>query len=252
MQSDAVAIAGRQSSLSLRATDPTVGHGLSEGVDNHGMLFALRDVTYRRGDRVVLSALTVELPEGMTALVGPSGAGKSTLLRLLNRLADPDSGSIEYRGRDVRDYEVLSLRREIALVPQLPALLPGSVAENVRFGPGLCGRGCDLDRALVLAGLDSTFAERAAQQLSVGEQQRVMLARALALEPAVLLLDEPTAALDEQSRDAVERTLRDLHARLSAALIVVTHDRAQARRLGDRVLVLDGGRIQAQPQAVSV
>ena len=214
------------------------------------MLFSLRDVVYRRSGRVILSALTVELQEGMTALVGPSGAGKSTLLRLLNRLADPDSGTIYYRGRDIRDYEVLALRREIALVPQLPALLPDSVAENISYGPRLCGRRCDLDRVLALAGLDSTFAERAARQLSVGEQQRVMLARALAIEPEVLLLDEPTAALDERSRDAVERTLLALHARLSAALIVVTHDQAQARRLGERVLVLDAGRIRAQPQAV--
>jgi putative ABC transport system ATP-binding protein len=214
------------------------------------MLFALREVTYRRGGRVILSALTVGLEDGMTALVGPSGAGKSTLLRLLNRLADPDSGTIHYRGRDVCAYDVLELRREVALVPQLPALLPGSVAENVSYGPGLCGRRCELDRALALAGLDSTFAERSAQQLSVGEQQRVMLARALALEPAVLLLDEPTAALDERSRDAVERTLLELHQRVSAALIVVTHDQAQARRLGDRVLILDGGRIEPQPQAV--
>src|SRR5947209_15382478 len=134
------------------------------------MLFALRDVTSRRGGRVIPCALTVELKEGMTALVGPSGAGKSTLLRLLNRLVDPDGGSIHYRGRDIRDYDVLALRREIALVPQLPALLPGSVAENVSYGPRLCGRRCDLDRALELAGLDGTFAERAAQQLSVGEQ----------------------------------------------------------------------------------
>jgi len=215
------------------------------------MLFALRDVTYRRGGRVILSALTVELKEGMTALVGPSGAGKSTLLRLLNRLADPDSGAIHYRGRDVREYDVLELRREVALVPQLPALLPCSVAENVSYGPGLCDRPCNVDAALALAGLNRAFAERGAHQLSVGEQQRVMLARALALEPAVLLLDEPTAALDERSRDAVERTLLDLHARVSAALIVVTHDQAQARRLGDRVLVLDGGRIGTQPRAVS-
>jgi ABC-type proline/glycine betaine transport system ATPase subunit len=145
---------------------------------------------------------------------------------------------------------VLELRREIALAPQLPALLRGSVAENVSYGPRLCGRHCDLDHALALAGLDSAFRERAAQRLSVGEQQRVMLARALALEPAVLLLDEPTAALDERSRDAVERTLIDLQARLSAAMVLVTHDRAQARRLGDRVLALDGGRIREQPQAV--
>jgi putative ABC transport system ATP-binding protein len=215
------------------------------------MLFVLRDVTYRRGGRVILSGLTVELEEGMTALVGPSGAGKSTLLRLLNRLADPDDGRIQYRGRDVRDYDVLELRREIALVPQLPALLPGSVAENVAYGPGLCGRRCELDRALALAGLDGTFAARAAKQLSVGEQQRLMLARALALEPRVLLLDEPTAALDERSRDAVERTLLELHARVSAAIIVVTHDPRQARRLGDRLLVLDDGRIQPQPLAVT-
>jgi putative ABC transport system ATP-binding protein len=215
------------------------------------MPFVLRDVTYRRGGRVVFSTLSVEFGEGMTALVGPSGAGKSTLLRLLNRLADPDSGAIYYRGRDVRDYDVLDLRRQVALVPQLPALLPGSVAENVGYGPRLCDRECNVDASLALAGLDGTFAHRAAQQLSVGEQQRVMLARALALEPAVLLLDEPTAALDKGSRDAVERTLLDLHARLSAALIVVTHDQAQARRLGDRVLVLDGGRIRTHPQAVS-
>jgi len=215
------------------------------------MLFALREVTYRRGGRVILQTLTVELEEGMTALVGPSGAGKSTLLRLLNRLADPDGGTIHYRGRDVRQYDVLELRREIALVPQLPALLPGSVAENVAYGPGLRGRQCELDRALALAGLDPTFAARTARQLSVGEQQRVMLARALALEPAVLLLDEPTAALDELSRDAVERTLLDLHRRVSAAIIVVTHDQGQARRLGDRVLAFDGGRIQPQPHAVT-
>src|SRR5438270_8043831 len=112
------------------------------------MLFALRDVTYRRGGRVILSALTVELKEGMTALVGPSGAGKSTLLRLLNRLADPDSGTIHYRGRNVRDHHVLDLRREIALVPQLPALLPASVAENVSYGPRLCDRRCNVVAAL--------------------------------------------------------------------------------------------------------
>src|SRR5438094_6386494 len=135
------------------------------------MLFGLENVTYTRAGRRLFSDLTVRLNDGTTALVGPSGAGKSTLLRLLNRLADPDSGTIDYRGRDVRDYDVLELRREIALVPQLPALLPNSVAQNVSYGPGLCGRQCDLDRALALAGLASTFAERPAKQLSVGEQQ---------------------------------------------------------------------------------
>jgi putative ABC transport system ATP-binding protein len=210
------------------------------------VLFALENVSCRRAGREVLIDLTAELADGTTALVGPSGAGKSTLLRLLNRLADPDAGTVSYRDHDVREYDVLALRREVALVPQLPALLPGSVAENVSYGPRLCGRECEVDEALALAGLDATFAHRPAQQLSVGEQQRVMLARALALRPAVLLLDEPTAALDDRARDAVERTLRDLRGRLSAALIIVTHDQAQARRLGDRLLHLENGRIADQ------
>jgi len=209
-------------------------------------LFALQDVGYRRGGRVVLDGLGFEIQPGSTALVGPSGAGKSTLLRLLNRLADPAAGTVRYRGRDLRELEVLGLRREVALVPQLPALLPGTVAENLAYGPSLCERGCETARALVLAGLDESFAERSARELSVGEQQRVMLARALALEPAVLLLDEPTAALDERARDAIERTLLDLRARLSVDLVVVTHDRAQAERLAEDQLVLEEGRLVAR------
>jgi len=214
------------------------------------MLFVLDGVNYTRAGRTVLSGLGAELPAGTSAIVGPSGAGKSTLLRLLNRLADPDAGTILYLGRDVRDYDVLELRREVALVPQLPALLPGSVAENVSFGPRLCDKPYVVGEALSLAGLDPSFGARPARQLSVGEQQRVMLARALALDPAVLLLDEPTAALDERARDAVERTLLSLSDRLSASLIIVTHDQAQARRLADRQFVLEDGRLRNTPHAL--
>jgi putative ABC transport system ATP-binding protein len=97
------------------------------------MLFRLQNITYTRVGRPVLSHLNIGIGDGTTAVLGPSGAGKSTLLRLLNRLADPDSdsGTITYGGRDVREYDVLELRREIALVPQLPALLPGAVVENI-------------------------------------------------------------------------------------------------------------------------
>jgi putative ABC transport system ATP-binding protein len=207
------------------------------------MLFELENVTCRRAGRTVLADVTIALAEGTTALVGPSGAGKSTVLRLLNRLADPDAGVVRYRGRDVRDYDVLALRREVALVPQLPALLPGSAGENVSYGPRLAGRDCSVAEALALSGLDESFAGRPAEQLSVGEQQRVMLARALALTPRVLLLDEPTAALDERARDAIERTLDDLRAQLDVALVIVTHDRSQAGRLADDLLVLEQGRI---------
>jgi putative ABC transport system ATP-binding protein len=201
-----------------------------------GALFSLDGVTASRGGRVVLRDLDLDIEPGATALVGPSGAGKSTLLRLLNRLADPDAGTIAYRGAPLEDRDVLELRREVALVPQLPALVEGTVADNVTFGPRLAGREADVERSLALAGLGEGFAERDAADLSVGEQQRVMLARSLALEPSVLLLDEPTSALDEAARDAIEATLADLRKRLDTSFVVVTHDPAQARRLAERVV----------------
>jgi putative ABC transport system ATP-binding protein len=202
------------------------------------MLFHLDDVWASRGGEPVLRGLSESIPEGATAILGPSGVGKSTLLRLLNRLADPDEGSVSYQGDDLRGLDPLELRREVGLVPQLPAPLDASVEENVRFGPRLAGRTADVPRALALAGLNGDFAEREARRLSVGEQQRVMLARALALEPRVLLLDEPTSALDQRARDAVESTLGHLRERLSLSYVLVTHDPAQAERLADRVLEL--------------
>jgi putative ABC transport system ATP-binding protein len=210
--------------------------------DNPAVLFELHDVTATRSGTPVLHDVSARLAEGATCVAGPSGSGKSTLLRLLNRLADPEGGRVLYRGRDVRELDVLGLRREVCLVPQLPALLEGTVAENVVFGPRLAGRPADVERALDLAGLAPGFADRAADRLSVGEQQRVMLARALALRPAVLLLDEPTSALDADTRGAVEATLLKLRERLSLSYVLVTHDLAQAERLADSVLRLEGGR----------
>jgi putative ABC transport system ATP-binding protein len=204
-------------------------------------LFLLEEVDAERGGRCVLHGIDLELDEGATALLGPSGSGKSTLLRLLNRLADPVAGRVLFRGTDVREMEPRALRRRACMLPQTPVPLPGSVAENVRFAPSLCGRQADVSRALELAGLDDSFAERAADQLSVGEQQRVMLARVLALEPEVLLLDEPTASLDERSRDGVEQTLSNLTRELDVSAVLVTHDRGQAARLAERVVRLEDG-----------
>jgi ABC-type methionine transport system ATPase subunit len=210
------------------------------------MLFELDAVTATRGDVTVLADANAVLPEGASCVAGPSGAGKSTLLRLLNRLADPVHGTVRYRGIDVRERDVLELRREVCLVPQLPALLEESVADNVAFGTRLADREADVGRALELAGLSNGFAERDARLLSVGEQQRVMLARALALEPRVLLLDEPTSALDADARSAVEQTLLELRERLGLSYVLVTHDLAQAQRLADKVLRIDGGRVRAE------
>ncbi len=207
------------------------------------MLFELRDVGLDRGGKTVLDSLHAGVPEGATAIVGPSGAGKSTLLRLLNRLADPDRGEIAYRDRPLRSYEPLALRREVGLVPQLPALLDGTVESNLRYAAELAGEPLDLEGTLGHAGLDPSFAERDVKKLSVGEQQRAMLARALAQRPAVLLLDEPTSALDHAARDTIEAALAELRRELEISTVLVSHDPEQARRLGEWIVRMEAGRV---------
>ncbi|MDQ3935285.1 MAG: ATP-binding cassette domain-containing protein [Actinomycetota bacterium] len=193
----------------------------------------------------MLRDLGLDIRTGVTAVLGPSGSGKSTLLRLLNRLSDPDRGAIRFRGQDVTALDVRDLRRRASLVPQLPAPLPGTVADNLRYAPALFGRAVGVEKPLELAGLTKLYADRDASQLSVGEQQRVMLARALALEPEVLLLDEPTSALDDYTKGGVERTLAALAETAGLSMVLVTHDRAQAERLTSRVVELENGRVVA-------
>jgi putative ABC transport system ATP-binding protein len=213
--------------------------------DHCRVLFELRDVGLIRGGRVVLDSASATIPAGATAIVGPSGAGKSTLLRLLNRLADPERGEISYRGRPLNEYDPLALRREVALVPQLPSLLAGTVESNLRYAADLAGEELDAGRCLRLAGLGPEFAARDVGELSVGEQQRAMLARALAQAPKVLLLDEPTSALDHAARDAIEAALAELRRELEISIVLVSHDPEQARRLSDWVVRLEAGRVVA-------
>jgi putative ABC transport system ATP-binding protein len=207
------------------------------------VLFELRDVGLTRGGRTVLAGVSAAIPAGAAAIVGPSGSGKSTLLRLLNRLADPDSGEISYRGRSLDDHDPLALRREVALVPQLPALLEGTVESNLRYAAGLAEKELDAPRCLRLAGLEPDYAGRDVAKLSVGEQQRAMLARALAQQPDVLLLDEPTSALDHAARDAIEAALAELRSELEISVVLVTHDPEQARRLSEWAVRLQAGRV---------
>ncbi|MDQ3758521.1 MAG: phosphate ABC transporter ATP-binding protein [Actinomycetota bacterium] len=204
--------------------------------------FELDRVSLSRAGKPVLRELTARVPEGATCVAGPSGSGKSTLLRLLNRLSDAESGTVVYRGSDVRERDPLSLRREVALVPQLPALLGGTVEDNLRFAADLAGHDADVEHLLALAGLDASYADRDGSRLSVGEQQRSMLARALALQPRVLLLDEPTSALDPETTAAIEGTLAELQGRLEIDVVWVTHDVAQAGRVSQWLVRVEGGR----------
>lgn len=209
------------------------------------MLFEIEDVRLTRSGRTVLDGVSASIPQGATAILGPSGSGKSSLLRLLVRLSDPDSGTVRFDGRDVRSLDVLELRRRAAWVPQLPALEPGTVAENLRLAAGLGGGGeVDVGGLCELAGLDRSIADREAGRLSVGERQRAMFARALACEPEVLLLDEPTAALDEAAASAVEGTIAGLRERSGVSIVLVTHSAEQAERLTEQAIEISEGRIR--------
>jgi ABC-type multidrug transport system ATPase subunit len=192
-----------------------------------------RGLWLARGDRQVLRDVSLLVPGGVvTALLGPSGAGKSTLLRCLNRLVAADRGDVLLNGQDITELEPRELRRRVGLVAQLPVMLPGTVRENVLYAIDDPGAGREID-ALRSAGLDEGFADRAARELSGGERARVALARALARDPEVLLLDEPTAALDRETAARVGATLRELAAG-GLAVCVATHDLELAGAVADR------------------
>lgn len=192
-----------------------------------GDRFEYRDVRVDGDAGPIISGFSARIPsDGLTAMVGPSGAGKTTLLRLLNRLDDPDGGDVLLDGRDVRSYDVLELRRRVQYVGQVPMTFPGTVGAQV---------GAEVADLLVRVGLDPGLADRDADRLSVGEAQRMCLARALARHPECLLLDEPTSALDTRSKGGVEALIRSL-ADEGLTVVMVTHDPRQAGELADRVL----------------
>jgi ABC-type methionine transport system ATPase subunit len=198
---------------------------------------------YTVGGVEILKSVDAGIPDGeITAVVGPSGAGKSTLLRAINRLIEPSSGEVYLDGEPTSAVDPSELRRKVGMVFQVPTLFGESVEEAVLYGARLSGKDADPRRLLGMVGLDASLAGRDPQSLSVGQQQRITMARALALEPEALLLDEPTSALDEAARSRIEDLVRDLNARLGLTMVFVSHDLAQVERVADRVVVLADGR----------
>jgi ABC-type methionine transport system ATPase subunit len=196
--------------------------------------------------RVLINDISVQVQQGeILAVVGPSGAGKSLFLRLINRLDEPTSGTVHLAGQDYKELAPRELRRRVGMVMQSAYLFPGTIADNLCYGPRQHGEelpASKIDNLLEQVGLEG-FAHREVSHLSGGEAQRVSLARTLANKPEVLLLDEPTSALDDRAECEIEallmRVLRDQH--LTA--LIVTHNTAQAERIASRAILIDAGQL---------
>lgn len=200
-------------------------------------------------DAPAVDGVDLTIADGsFVALVGASGSGKSTLLKMVNRLVAPDAGRVTIDGANVAEESAALLRRRIGYVFQNVGLFPHwSVAENVAAPLRLVGRADPARVAdlLALVDLPEALGTRMPDQLSGGQRQRVGVARALAAEPRLMLMDEPFGALDPVTRDALGERVRALHERLGLTTVLVTHDMAEALLLADRVLVMAGGRVVA-------
>ncbi|WP_372698039.1 ABC transporter ATP-binding protein [Arthrobacter sp. JSM 101049] len=204
------------------------------------------------GGAPAVTDLTLEIPAGsITVLVGPSGCGKTTSLRMINRMVDATSGTIEVDGRDIAQTPPHQLRRSMGYVMQAGGLMPHrTIGENIATVPRLLGTGRAAARRraeelLVTVGLGADLAGRYPAQLSGGQQQRVGVARALAADPPILLMDEPFSAVDPVVRAELQDELLRLQSQLSKTIVFVTHDIDEAILLGDRVAVMgDGGVLQ--------
>jgi len=215
-------------------------------------LLEVRSLSKSIGPVEILSKINLTADRGeILGLIGPTGSGKTTLLRLVNLLDEPSSGRILFKGREVSgrpEKEQLCARRKMAMVFQKPVMFKASVEENVSYG--LRVRGSvdatvreKVEEALAAVGL-SGYEGRDANTLSGGETQRIALARALVLEPELLLLDEPTANLDPGSAASIDSLLQTL-AKSRTAVILATHNMEQCRKLAGRVAVLQSGRLVA-------
>jgi osmoprotectant transport system ATP-binding protein len=212
----------------------------------------LVDVTKRYGDTPAVRGVSLTVARGeLLAILGESGSGKTTLLKMVNRLIDPDSGTVRIGGADVRDEDPVALRRTIGYVIQHVGLLPHlSVADNIAIVPRLLGWTEDavrarVDELLELVALPAaTYRARYPDELSGGQRQRVGVARALAARPRALLLDEPFGALDPITRAALQLELVRIRKELELTAILVTHDFVEALVLADRIAVMVGGELR--------
>ncbi|MEG6566596.1 phosphate ABC transporter ATP-binding protein [Thermoanaerobacterium saccharolyticum] len=203
------------------------------------------DVGFKDHDDVILKDISMEISFGyIYTIIGPSGAGKSTFIKLINRLIDPTEGKILIDEKNIKDYDIIKLRRRIGMVFQQPYLFEGTVEDNIKYGPMIRGqRDTNVDYYLSMVGLDKSYRTRKVDDLSGGEAQRISIARSLANEPTVLLLDEPTSALDPASTQVIEDLVIELKNKLNLTIIWITHNMEQAKRVGDFTIFINNGRL---------
>ncbi|MBQ9065464.1 MAG: ABC transporter ATP-binding protein [Blautia sp.] len=208
-------------------------------------------VTVRYGVQTALDDFTIGIHEGeFLTIIGRSGCGKTTALRLINGLRTPDEGHVYVKGRDIADSDLISLRRSIGYAIQDVGLFPHmTVKDNVAYVPSLSGMWNKSEKdekvrpLLEMVGLDPELMKRYPDELSGGQKQRVGIARALAAGPEILLMDEPFGAVDEITRRSLQSEIKQLQKRLHITIVFVTHDIHEAMLLGDRMLVMDSGKV---------
>ncbi|MBQ3508692.1 MAG: ATP-binding cassette domain-containing protein [Peptococcaceae bacterium] len=201
------------------------------------------------GEVYALQPLTLDIAQGeFLSVVGSSGGGKTTLLKLVNGLLLPTSGKVLVMGQDTAQVDLIQLRRQIGYVIQGAALFPHlSVADNISYVPGLSGQKLSqqrLEELMKLVDLPADLLHRYPISLSGGQQQRVGIARALASQPRIMLMDEPFGAVDEITRTVLQDSIQQLHQQLQTTILFVTHNIREALRLSDRVLIINHGQVQ--------
>lgn len=208
-----------------------------------------------RFGKPILNGISAKIIEGeFITIIGPSGSGKSTFLSLINRMTEPDSGLLRFKGTPYVEMDVLKLRRKIGLVFQLPTMLPGSVRQNLLIGPSLFRETLSeagIDDLLDQVALPKSIKDQEARSLSGGQKQRVSLARTLANNPDILLLDEVTASLDPHSSEGIEELIQTLHQN-GKSILWVSHNLKQAKKVGQYTYVIANGTIVEQGPTIEV
>lgn len=210
------------------------------------MILKIEHLSKKLQGTPILHDITFSVSKGqILTIVGPSGGGKTTLLRCINRLIEPETGSILFNSQNIKGISPLILRKNIVLVPQESIMFPGTVEENISLALTFHGiyNPLKITESLIDTGLSTSFLSKNAEQLSGGEKKRVSLARALALSPEILLLDEPTSGIDPKNIQTVEQKIILFSKQRQLTVLWVTHDVEQAKRVSDHIANLKQGRL---------